>query len=129
MTIQEQIAVMQAFVDGKQIEAKHKDIGEWNNASSPNWDWSSTIYRIKPEPKLRPYDCISEFIQAQKEHGPYLYKRVGYLDMPLRIVPDGIVLNSHYSSFKSEARTDIYFWADLAKNYHWQDGSPCGILE
>ena len=42
------IAVMQAYVDGKQIEAAQEG-SEWR-ASLPIWDWGPNEYRVKPEP-------------------------------------------------------------------------------
>lgn len=36
---------MQAYVDGKQIEATGQE-----GCDSPLWDWSSYNYRVKPEP-------------------------------------------------------------------------------
>jgi len=53
-TTKEMIEVMQAFVDGKKIEFRIGQ-GLWFDADSPNWDWISSDYRIKPEPKLRPW--------------------------------------------------------------------------
>ena len=42
------IAVMQAYVDGKQIESAQEGC-EWR-ASYPIWDWGLNHYRVKPEP-------------------------------------------------------------------------------
>lgn len=46
------IEVMQAFVDGKEIEYRGNGDCDWTKLSIPAWDWSKYIYRIKPaEPK------------------------------------------------------------------------------
>ena len=51
----ERIEIMQAFVDGKQIEFKDS-MGRWCEAKNPLWNWDSKReYRIKPEPKYRPF--------------------------------------------------------------------------
>ena len=42
------IEVMQAYVDGEQIEAKQEGC-EWR-ASFPIWDWGPNEYRVKQEP-------------------------------------------------------------------------------
>ena len=42
----EAIRVMQAFVDGKEVEYQISD-GTWLVGLSPNWNWPSTRYRIK----------------------------------------------------------------------------------
>jgi hypothetical protein len=44
------IAVMQAFEDGKKIQAKRKASGVWVQADAPTWDWYGVEYRIAPEP-------------------------------------------------------------------------------
>ena len=51
-TIQEKIAVMQAFADGKRVEYRDKDTpGDWRIAAFPCWDWEDFDYRIKSEPR------------------------------------------------------------------------------
>jgi len=57
MTTQEQIAIMQAYVDGKQVEfCNPKSEDGWNLIHKPSWDWSEYEYRVKvaPEPKRIP---------------------------------------------------------------------------
>jgi hypothetical protein len=58
----EAIRVMQAFVDGKEVEQKNNHhltnaLPLWNPAPSPAWNWGDDIknYRIKPTPTLRPW--------------------------------------------------------------------------
>lgn len=47
----EAIKLMQAFVDGKEVELRYN--GKWASNDSPSWNWSGCIYRIKPTPVLR----------------------------------------------------------------------------
>lgn len=51
MNTREMIAVMQAYEDGKQIEAKLLSDPDWYNVERPLWDWDSFVYRIKPTKK------------------------------------------------------------------------------
>ena len=48
MTTQEMIAVMQAAVEGKEIESKSLNEGEWKVNPYPMWKWSDFDYRVKP---------------------------------------------------------------------------------
>lgn len=50
----EAIRVMQAYVDGKEVQclAPYK---EWITTDQPAWNFQSYIYRIKPTEKLRPW--------------------------------------------------------------------------
>lgn len=45
----EMIAVMQAYVDGKNIEIKHKlgDSWSYTNGGLPNWNWYAVDYRVR----------------------------------------------------------------------------------
>ena len=46
------IEVMQAYVDGKEIECRCKDRGEqWVYTVHPSWDWVALEYRVKPQPR------------------------------------------------------------------------------
>jgi hypothetical protein len=52
----EAIKVMQAFVDGKELEVLSPvRNGCWLKAMTPSWDWLNCNYRIKPTPVLRPW--------------------------------------------------------------------------
>ena len=54
MTIDETkkaIEVMQAFVDGKEIECKYSGGDRWAGAPVPSWAWDAFDYRVKPEPR------------------------------------------------------------------------------
>jgi hypothetical protein len=50
----EAIRVMQAFVDGKEIESLCNEV-IWERVVNPIWSWNTTWYRIKPTPVLRPW--------------------------------------------------------------------------
>jgi hypothetical protein len=51
----EAIRIMQAFVDGKEVEWRYRAIEGWDTTNDPSWDWVACIYRIKPTPVLRPW--------------------------------------------------------------------------
>ncbi len=57
MTTKEKIAVMQASEDGRNIEFKRNRCDEWITCPRDSllWNWTDGTYRIKPEPKLRPW--------------------------------------------------------------------------
>ena len=50
----EAIRVMQAYVDGNEVEFKWGSM-DWNSTDKPEWNWSAYDYRIKPTAKLRPW--------------------------------------------------------------------------
>jgi hypothetical protein len=75
----EAIRVMQAFVDGKEVEQKNNHhltnaLPLWNPAPSPAWNWGDDIknYRIKPTATLRPWtaDEVPLGAQVRKQSDP-----------------------------------------------------------
>lgn len=44
------IEIMQAYVDGEEIEVLRSLDSDWEKTSYPQWDWDSYTYRIKPKP-------------------------------------------------------------------------------
>lgn len=67
----ERIEIMQAFVDGKQIEFKDS-MGRWCEAKNPLWNWDSERkYRIKSKPKYRPFANADECWQEMLKHQPF----------------------------------------------------------
>lgn len=72
MTIEEtkeRIAVMQAYVDGKQIQGKCSD-GKWADVQEPSWSIDGN-FRVKPEPKYRPFKDADECWQETLKHQPF----------------------------------------------------------
>jgi hypothetical protein len=51
----EAIRIMQAFVNGKEVEVQ-LPAGNWETMA-PNWNWRDTQYRIKPIPTFRPWNA------------------------------------------------------------------------
>lgn len=66
----ERIAVMQAYVDGKEIEFWDDEDPVWCLTSSPAWD-PSLKYRIKPTPKYRPFESAEECWDEMLKHEPF----------------------------------------------------------
>ena len=72
MTIEEtkeRIAVMQAYVDGKQIQGMCSD-GKWVYVPEPSWSINEN-FRIKPEPEYRPFKDADECWQEMLKHQPF----------------------------------------------------------
>lgn len=55
MDTKEMIEVMQAHIDGKEIQIVFRDDSVaspgWEKIPNPSWNWSKYVYRIAPEPK------------------------------------------------------------------------------
>lgn len=46
------IAVMQAYVDGKDIEAKWHKENHWLTCQNPTWRFDLGEFRVRPEPRV-----------------------------------------------------------------------------
>lgn len=118
----ERIEIMQAFVDGKQIEFKDC-MGRWCVAVNPSWDWDSDgEYRIKPVQKYRPFVNLEECWQEMQKHNPFgwiKYKTDNVYSFIVKVDKDYVYLAvNEYWSFET-----------LFKKYTFADDTPFGIKE
>jgi hypothetical protein len=60
----EAIRVMQAYVDGKEVE-DFSPCQKWKRVTTPRWGWDDTQYRIKPTATLRPWTADEVPLGAQ----------------------------------------------------------------
>lgn len=65
---EKRIKVMQAFVDGRDVEVLNTD--KWELVSNPSWS-PNTKYRIKPKSAYRPFESAQECIEEMRKHEPF----------------------------------------------------------
>ena len=125
MTIEEtkeRIAVMQAYADGKQIQVESSD-GKWADVPEPSWSINGN-YRIKPEPKYRPFKNAEECWQEMLKHEPF-----GWIKC--RGCYFNIVAVTDVYAYLSEADGSAILLA--SKNSYndntFADGAPFGVKE
>jgi len=79
----EAIRVMQAYVDGKEVESKHITSHNWVLDKTPRWNWDNFDYRIKPTPVLRPWTAdevpLGAWIKSKHDHWKSLILEVDKL--------------------------------------------------
>lgn len=127
MTIEEtkeRIAVMQAYVDGKQIQVECSD-GKWADVPEPSWSINGN-FRVKPEPKYRPFKDTDECWQEMLKHEPF-----GWLkhkdDNEFRCILK--ITDSRISMIDICEEVAFYDCNETFKQYTFADGTPFGILE
>lgn len=134
-TIEEKIAVMQAYVDGKTIECYgYSYLNNWTEVENPRWDWWNYDYRVKQEPKkpkYRPYKDAAECFKEVQKHGGWI--KAKYLDEYFNvgsISSLGFVIMTA-SGDKNAMNGNIAESFDkFFENNVWaDDGSVCGVLE
>ena len=70
--VKEMLPVLQAFADGKTIESRciKGDKSLWYDDEDPSFD-NDLEYRIKSEPKYRPFKNSEECWQEMQKHQPF----------------------------------------------------------
>jgi len=105
----EAIKVMQAYVDGREVEYSCRGHSIWEPNEAPCWSWSGCDYRIKPT--LRPWTAdevpLGAWIRFKK--APYDRHLLGWVSV----------------------QADRELW--LQEREHSTDGGktwlPCGVVE
>lgn len=124
--------IMLAFADGAEIQYSHKGQNNWLNwinESSPSFDWQTFDYRIKPEPKYRPFKTQEECWGEMHRHPNF-----GWIMAKDKkeLVQIGKVITSMLNNIMITLSIDeghnfnssYYF-----KNYTFTDGKPFGVKE
>ena len=62
------LPIIKAYSEGKQIQ--HFEFGEWIDKEYPNFSDLISFYRIKPEPKYRPFKNAEECWEEMQKHQP-----------------------------------------------------------
>ena len=116
----ELLPIIQALAEGKTIEVLHPN-GGWTETDKVYFNLPSNHYRIKEEPKYRPFKSQEECWDEISKHQPFGWvKRIdtGSFAHISKVFPDFIMFNNekfnHNESFE---------------NYTFIDGAPFGIME
>ena len=146
MNIKDKIKVMQHYASGGEVQVRYNKTSKWLDITDPLWDWDSNTYRIKPEPKYRPYfereaiELIGKVVRRTCfPHSSAMITAVTPVNKdghkPMLHVSD------EYVSSEELYRSCIFksFWMfhvgneyvsseELLKYYvHIEDDTPCGV--
>lgn len=117
--------IMQAFAEGRVIERRTRT-WELNKGWQYSTDWEKTEelkfqdayeYRIKPEPKYRPFKDAEECWQEMQKHQPFGWirnKKTKEYELLQRVAPKNEVIDQYACAFK---------------RWGFADGTPFGIKE
>lgn len=124
--------ILQAFAEGKVIECRTKpsvlskswqDMNNWTEMKELVF-WNNTEYRIKPEPKYRPFVNAEECWQEMQKHQPFGWLKLKCEDTAygmLTLIKDkGAVVGINDTPFS---------YRYLFYNYTFADRQPFGIKE
>lgn len=119
----DRIDLMQAYVDGKQIQYFNRLEGKWEDTTDPRWSHGSS-YRIKPEPNYRPFKNVEECWQEMLNHRPFGWIKSnedGHYAM-VNTVDD--VEGEKYIAISGN---NLWSFDDTINNFTFADGTPFGI--
>ena len=124
----ELLPIMQAFAEGKTIEYRESG-GAWKEAHTPTWS-SRLFYRIKPEPRYRPFKTKEECWNEMQKHQPFGWlksKKNGSFCCIGEVSWSDAFRDVHitYSTNESLAHSTI----SVFNEYTFADGTPFGIRE
>lgn len=126
--VKELLPIIQAFAEGKEIEIKTKEGVRWSTLEEDDiqyLDFKKCDFRIKPEPKYRPFKNAEECFEEMQKHQPFGWVKDEQMKFNIVCIrPNGTVrtvinngiYNSWYS-FKDSFRLKFI------------DGTPFGIKE
>ena len=122
----ELLPIIQAFAKGKDIEYRTKGSNEnWKKVTQiPELSFKSFEYRIKPEPKFRPFANAEECCQEMMKHQPFGW-----------ITSQGaffyiIYIEDKLFGYGSACGTILHSeFNDVLKSFTFADGTPFGIKE
>ena len=124
------LPIMQAFAEGKTLQYRvNKENNEWRDINNPSFYDAPSEYRIKPEPKYRPFRTKEECWNEMMKHKLFgwVVSKCQYLHIAcvrqwnIECIPDtgsGVL----YSRTLTFAET-------LEQGYTFADGTPFGIKE
>ena len=128
---QDLLPIIQALAEGKHIQLKDR-IGNWIDIDFINVELCNpNAYRIKPEPKYRPFANIDECWQEMQKHQPFgwVKKTCGNCNFLhiMELYSTGIVINSvdNFGCFKNLIKTYNVAFVETT----FADGTPFGIKE
>lgn len=113
------LPIIQAFVKGKTIEFRERGCTLWAESISPIFNFAIFEYRIKSEPKYRPFANADECWQEMLRHKPFgwVKYRKAFISLITQVSLNCVSIGKNY--YFKEAR-EVFTFAD---------GTPFGIKE
>lgn len=122
----ELLPIMQAFADGKKIETRY-DIYDWTETEVLYLE-SNNVYRIRPEPKYRPFRTLEECWNEMLKHQPFAFlssaNKYDWFSICRVFEEEGIPK----ITFASNPYSD-YDMIKVFDTFQFADGTPFGIKE
>ena len=120
----ELLPIIQAFAKGRPIEYQDS-YKKWIESDLMAFNLSPENYRIKPEPKYRPFANAEECWQEMQKHQPFGWLKDKKDDHYILITA---ISNTDVDQITSNGNISWMF-CSISKFYTFADGTPFGIKE
>ena len=122
----EMLPIIQAYADGKQIQYFEVCTRRWEDITAPSWI-RGIPYRVKPEPKYRPFKDADECWQEMLKHEPFGWVRNKFNH-------NGVIATIICLDSRKEFRIHTNFnhgntSEDMINSFIFADGAPFGVKE
>ena len=121
--VKQLLPIMQAYAEGKTIQ--FLDRGKWADVYETDFYQSPDKYRIKLEPKYRPFKNQEECWEEMQKHKPFGFLKPKDNECFYFI---GSVNKDDTITLAIEPNTD-YAYHYIFEHYIFSDGTPFGIKE
>ena len=118
--VKEMLPVLQSFADGKTIERRciKGDKSLWYDDEDPNFD-NDFEYRIKPEPRYRPFRDAKECWKEMQKHQPFGWvKSTLFKDLDLV---------NRVTTLYIEINREIIDYKDALEKFTFADNTNFGV--
>ena len=121
--VKKMLPVLQAFADGKTIESRciKGDKSLWYDDEDPSFD-NDLEYRIKPEPKYRPFKDAEECWLEMQKHQPFGWVKWNDVRYNIYVV-------SSISVCLINGNCENMDFAYAYQKLTFEDGTPFGVKE
>ncbi len=125
------LPIIQAFAEGKEIEFRSKGFDEeWKKVNEiPGLSYSSFDYRVKPEPKYRPFKDADECWQEMLKHEPFGWVVIIENNLSIKyniqaLVQDGV---KSTAVLTDDVMSEKFPFEGVLQKFTFVDGTPFGI--
>ena len=125
--------ILQAFAEGKTIETRRKPTADNNGVTKDGWYefncwtemkeleyWVNVEYRIKPEPKYRPFKDAEECWEEMLKHEPFGWVKD-------KDTQKFLVCKALGELFFIGIENKPYNYKEVLRDYTFADGTPFGV--
>ena len=122
------LPIIQAFAEGKTIQERKLGTTDWIDTETPCFNSTWAEFRIKSEPKYKPFESQEECWNEMHKHPDFGWVKgnvTGEYKQVIRVFSNGTELIFNVSCNNSMDYSPVMMFS----SYTFTDGTPFGIKE